>query len=73
MSESQYPTGVYVKGDVEKVANTAARAVALAFEGYKLKVDEPVAEQAPTPTPATPTPTPRALPARREVQEDSNQ
>lgn len=48
MSESnEYPTGVYAKGDDVKVANTASRAVALAFEGYKLQTDE-----VPEPTPA---------------------
>jgi hypothetical protein len=37
----QYSTGVYVKGDSEKVANTTARAVALVFEGYRLKETVP--------------------------------
>lgn len=37
----QYAPGTYVKGDSEKVANTAARAVALVFEGYRLKETVP--------------------------------
>lgn len=60
-TQNQYPTGVYVKGDDERVANTPARAVALAFEGYKLKSDES-AEEAPevTETPAVVEPKPDA-------------
>lgn len=41
MSDAQYQPGVYVKGDDEKVANTASRAVALIFEGYRLKETVP--------------------------------
>lgn len=37
MSNGIYEPGIYVKGDREKVADTPARAVALAFEGYVLK------------------------------------
>lgn len=33
---SDYKPGTYVKGDSVKVANTAARAVALRFDGYTL-------------------------------------
>lgn len=38
---SEYKPGVYVKDGVEKHANTVARAVALAFEGYRLKEEVP--------------------------------
>ena len=41
-----YEAGTYVKGDSVKVATTAAKAVALVFEGYKLK-SESVDESAP--------------------------
>lgn len=42
MSDSgSYATGVYVKGDDEKVANSTTRAVALVFEGYQLKTEVP--------------------------------
>lgn len=37
MTNAQYAPGVYVKGDVERVANTPARAVALVFDGFRLK------------------------------------
>lgn len=33
--------GVYVKGDSVKTANTAAKAVALVFEGYQLQEQVP--------------------------------
>lgn len=37
MSDSaEYPAGTYVKGDNVQVANNAASAVALVFEGYAL-------------------------------------
>ena len=36
MSNAQYPTGTYVKGDSARVAHSAAEAVALVFEGYSL-------------------------------------
>lgn len=71
---STYAPGVYVKGDDERVANTASAAVALAFDGYVLKgeaveapVEEPKASE-PTPTPA---PSPAALAPRRKSQEDN--
>lgn len=41
MSDAQYPTGTYVKGDSVKVANTPARAVALVFDGYRLQEQAP--------------------------------
>lgn len=41
MSEAQYPTGIYAKGDTERVANTTARAVELVFEGFRLKEQVP--------------------------------
>lgn len=41
MSDAQHKPGVYVKGDVEKVANTPTRAVELIFEGYRLKESVP--------------------------------
>lgn len=45
-----YAPGTYVKGDDVKVATTASKAVALVFQGYKLKsesVDEGAAPAAP--------------------------
>lgn len=36
-STSQYPTGVYVKGDKTRVARRPSQAVALVFQGYVLK------------------------------------
>lgn len=39
-SDSNYPTGVYVKGDQERVANRPSQAVSLVFEGYVLKTEE---------------------------------
>lgn len=41
MSDSPYKPGTYVKGDSERVANSAADAVALQFDGYSLKEDAP--------------------------------
>lgn len=40
MSESQYPAGFYVKGDSTKVARSAAAAVALVFDGYRIRTSE---------------------------------
>lgn len=66
MSESNtYAPGVYVKGDVERVANSASAAVALVFDGFKPQaaevketVSEPVAVPAPpAPRPSAPKPT----------------
>jgi hypothetical protein len=37
MVSMSYETGTYVKGDDVKVAKNAKQAVALAFEGYRLK------------------------------------
>lgn len=39
--------GTYVKGDDERVAKNARQAVALAFDGYKLKPEAPQVEKAP--------------------------
>ncbi len=50
-----YEPGTYVKGDVVKVAKTARQAVALTFDGYRLKDegDKAAAEStAPTAQPA---------------------
>lgn len=83
---SEYKPGVYVKGDDVKRANTVSRAVALVFEGYKLRTEdeasepaapvaEPVTETAPVTdeAPAESSPTPRALARRRPSQEDNDQ
>lgn len=37
MSEAQYSPGVYEKDGIERVANTASRAVDLVFNGFRLK------------------------------------
>lgn len=39
-----HPTGVYVKGDDVRVAQSASAAVALVFEGYVLRSDEQPSE-----------------------------
>jgi hypothetical protein len=71
MTENTYAPGTYVKGDDERVANTASAAVALAFEGYRLKeeaVPAPVEEQKTSES----NPTPAALAApKRKSQEDT--
>lgn len=83
MTENPYAPGVYVKGDDERVANSARDAVALVFDGFlpKARSIEPVADEEPasvvetptevpteTPTPA-PVPSPKAL--ARKSQEDN--
>lgn len=75
MSENTapYAPGVYVKGDVERVAQSASAAVALVFDGFKPKASAPVVADEPkvteTPTP-TPSPSPRELAQRNKSQED---
>lgn len=58
---SEYTPGTYVKGGIERSANSAREAVALVFEGFKLKpevvepevveVVEPVSDPAPAEVP----------------------
>lgn len=43
MSHSNEP-GVYVKGDIEKVAQSPSEAVALAFKGFKRRNDVELAQ-----------------------------
>jgi len=69
---SSYAPGVYVKGDDERVANSASAAVALTFDGYKLKEEAapaPAEEQKPSET----TPTPAALAAPKRKSQEDNQ
>ena len=42
-----YNPGVYAKGDLVKVAQTKAQAVALVFDGYKPQENAPVADATP--------------------------
>lgn len=39
-SKAPHQPGVYVKGDVARVANSAAKATALAFDGYVRQSDD---------------------------------
>lgn len=39
-NEGVYQPGTYVKGDVVRVARNAAQAVALAFEGFRPKLEQ---------------------------------
>lgn len=63
-----YEPGTYAKGDDVKVATTPAKAVALVFQGYKLKsekVDEAAAPAAPvTDTAPVQDEAPKALSAK---------
>jgi len=60
---SEYEPRTYVKGDVTRVAKSPAAAVALEFDGYKLRKDAAPSEEAPAPvesgTPAPELPTPK--------------
>lgn len=50
-TSGEYTPGTYTKGDDVRTATTAAKAVALVFDGYKLVEDEAPAEsetEAPT-------------------------
>lgn len=49
---SEYKPGVYAKDGVERVARTASAAVALVFEGFKLKPEAPVEESVEAPAAA---------------------
>ena len=42
---SQYEAGTYVKGDHERVAKNASQAVALTFQGFKLKVEDKTTDE----------------------------
>lgn len=44
-SNGAYVPGTYVKGDDERVAKNAKQAVALAFDGYKLKSESAQVEE----------------------------
>lgn len=47
---TEYKPGIYVKDGVERVANTPSRAVALVFEGFKLKPEEKATKTEPKPS-----------------------
>lgn len=76
-----YEPGIYVKGDRRRQAHTAAQAVALAFDGYRLESTDTAEDSAPAPTvsdtaPVPDVPTPSSLFGQRadegtdESQED---
>lgn len=53
-NDGAYAPGIYVKGDVARVAKTASQAVAFVFDGFKpQKVESPV-ETAETPSDEAP-------------------
>lgn len=81
-NQAPHQPGVYVKGDVARVANSASKATALAFDGYvrvaddvtveqvsnTLETIEPKVEEAPVEVKATPTPrAPRNKPTSEET------
>jgi hypothetical protein len=55
-STSPYQPGIYVKGDDERTAKNAKQAVALVFEGYKLKADDTATDEAQPASGVTETP-----------------
>lgn len=81
---SEYTPGTYVKGGIERNANSAREAVALVFEGFKPKavepevvevvepVSEPVVAEVPVvvETPKAEAPKPRAPKSTATNQED---
>lgn len=66
MGAMTYKTGIYVKGDQVRVADTAKDAVAAAFDGFVLQDESPAADVQPDAT-ATPDEVPEPAPATPDV------